>query len=76
MAICELPVYPGAIELKEDESNIGDTLPQNTEQDAVIRLALGPLGSGSTEPKGFQLSADATWEQVKGFYDKALADAG
>ena len=72
----DLPVYPGAVELKEGESTIGDTLAQNMEQDAAIREALGALGSGSTEQKGFQLPAEATWEQVKAFYEKELTAAG
>ena len=72
----DLPVYPGAVELKEGESAIGDTLAQNMEQDAAMREALGALGSGSTGQKGFQLPTEATWEQVKAFYDKELTAAG
>lgn len=72
----DLPVYPGAIELKEGESVIGDTLAQNMEQDAAMREAMGALGSGNIQQKGFQLPAEATWEQVKGFYEKELTAAG
>lgn len=71
-----LPVYPGATELKEGESTIGNTLAQNMEQDAAMREAMGALGSGSIEQKGFQLPAEATWEQVKAFYEKELTAAG
>ncbi len=76
VAIGDLPVYPGATELKEGESNIGDTLAQNMEQDAAMRQAMGALGSGKVEQKGFQLPADATWDQVKSFYSKELEGAG
>ncbi len=72
----DLPVYPGATELKEGESIIGDTLAQNMEQDAAMREAMGALGRGSTQQKGFQLPAEATWEQVKAFYEKELTAAG
>ena len=72
----DLPVYSGATELKEGESTIGDTLAQNMQQDAAMREAMGALGKGSTEQKGFQLPAEATWEQVKAFYEKELAAAG
>lgn len=76
VAISDLPVYPNAAELKAGESVIGDTLAQNEEQDAAMREALGALGSGSTEQRGFQLPGDATWEQVKSFYEKELSAAG
>jgi hypothetical protein len=73
----EIPVYPDATELKEGESPIGDTLSNNMEQDAAIREAMGALGgSGKIEQKGFQLPAEATWEQVKSLYSKDLEAAG
>lgn len=76
VATSDLPVYPGATELKEGESTIGDTLAQNMEQDAALREAMGALGRGSTQQKGFQLPAEATWAQVKAFYEKELTTAG
>lgn len=73
----ELPVYPGATALQEGQSTIADTLAQNEQQDAAMREAMGALGGGGKlEQKGFQLPAEATWEQVKAFYDKELPAAG
>ena len=53
--IADLPVYPGAVELKPGESAIGDTLQGNMEQDAAMREAMGV--GGSTEQRGFSLTA-------------------
>lgn len=75
VAINDLPAYPNATELKAGESNIGDTLAQNAQQDAALRQALGGL-KGKVEQKGFQLPADTTWEQVKSFYEKELKGSG
>ncbi len=77
VAIKDLPAYTGATELKEGESNIGNTLAKNMEQDAAIKKAMGNLGGGGKlEQRGLQLPAEATWEQVKSFYDKQLGDSG
>jgi hypothetical protein len=76
VGINELPVYPGAVELKEGESNIADTLAQNEQQNAALNQALGSLGGGELEQKGFQLPSEATWEQVNGYYEKELTAAG
>ncbi|NJN18536.1 MAG: hypothetical protein HC822_20905 [Oscillochloris sp.] len=72
--IAELPMYPGASELKPGESVIGDTLAQNGQQDAAMREAMG-LG-GSTEQRGFSLPADADWAAVESFYNEQLKAAG
>ena len=73
----EVPVYAGATELKAGESNIGDTLKKNEEQNAALSQAMGSLGGGTElEQKGFQLPSEATWDQVKAFYDKDLSAAG
>jgi hypothetical protein len=70
----DLPRFPGATELKAGESAIGNTLAQNMKQDAAMRQALG--AGGKTEQSGFKLPGDATWEQVKSFYDKELRASG
>ena len=70
----DLPKFPGATELKAGESNIGNTLAQNMKQDAAMRQAMG--AGGKIEQMGLKLPGDATWEQVKGFYDKELKAAG
>jgi hypothetical protein len=72
--IADLPVYPGAVELKPGESAIGDTLQQNMEQDAAMRESMGV--GGSTEQKGFSLTADASWDAIKGFYTEELKAKG
>lgn len=74
VAMSDLPAYPSAVELKPGESVIGDTLADNEAQDAALRQAAGV--GGQTEQRGFQLPAEATWDQVKGFYDKELTAAG
>lgn len=75
VATKDLPVYTGATELKAGESNIGDTLAKNVEQNAALKQAMGGMGS-DLDQKGFQLPADATWDQVKAFYEKELDKAG
>ena len=44
VAIADMPVYPGATELKPGESNIADTLKTNGQQDAAMRQAAGVGG--------------------------------
>ncbi len=70
----DLPKYPGAVELKVGDSAIGSTLAQNMKQDAAVRQAMG--AGGKIEQTGFKLPVDATWEQVKSFYDKELKATG
>lgn len=69
-----LPRFPGASELKAGESAIGSTLAKNMEQDAAMRKAMG--AGGKTEQLGFRLPGDATWEQVKEFYERELKAGG
>ncbi len=69
-----LPVYPGATELKPGEDPVADTLAKNMEQDAAIRQSAG-MG-GKMEQKAYKLPADASWDQIKAFYDKELGGAG
>ena len=70
----ELPVFPGAVELKPGESTIGDTLQQNMQQDAAMREAAGV--GGSTEQRGFKLPDETGWDAVKSFYTEQLKSAG
>lgn len=74
VAIGDLPVYKGAVELKPGDSRIGATLAKNTQQDAALRQAMGV--GGQTVQRGFSLPADATWDAVSGFYDKELKAGG
>jgi hypothetical protein len=70
----DLPVYPGAVELKAGESRIGDTLVNNMKQDAALRQAIG--AGGKTEQRGFRLPAGVSWEKVKAFYAGELKTRG
>jgi len=70
----DLANYPGSVELKAGESAIGNTLAQNMKQDEAVRQAMGT--GGKIEQRGFKLPGDATWEQVKNFYDKELKAGG
>lgn len=72
--IADLPAYPGAVELKPGESAVGDVLAQNMQQDAAIRESAGV--GGSTEQRGYSLPAEATWDDVKGFYSEQLKASG
>ena len=74
MEIKDLPVYPGATELKPGESRIAETLQKNMEQDAQIRNAAGT--GGKTEQKGFKFPGDASWDKVKTFYTDKLKATG
>jgi len=74
VSLNDLPVYPDAVELKEGESVIADTLADNNQTDAAFRGQLG-LG-GSVEQKGFSLPADTSWDDVKAFYDEKLKADG
>jgi hypothetical protein len=73
-ALADIPAYPGATELKPGESNIGDTLTKNNQMDAALRTQIG--AGGKTEQKGFNLPKEATWDQIKGFYDEKLKAGG
>ena len=73
--LSDVPVYPGATELVEGESNIADTLAKNVEQNEAMKQAMSGMGS-TIDQKGFQLPAEATWEEVKAFYGKELEAAG
>ncbi len=74
VGIGDIPAYPGAVELKADDSQIAATLAKNTEQDAAMRKAMG--AGGETVQKGYSLPADATWDAVKAFYEKELKAQG
>ncbi len=70
----DLPAYPGAVEHKAGQSQIGNTLAKNAQTDAAMRSAVGV--GGKTEQKGYRLPKDAKWEDVKRFYDDKLGAAG
>ena len=74
VAMAELPVFPGAAELKADDSAIGTTLENNMGADAAIRNSAG-IG-GKTEQKGFRLPANANWAEVKSFFGEKLKASG
>ena len=73
-ALTDIPVFPGATELKPGESSIADTLANNNQADAALRAQLGT--GGKTEQKGFSLPQDAKWDQIKSFYDEKLKASG
>lgn len=70
----DIPAYPGATELQPGESILGDTLAQNNQTDAALRGQLGV--GGKTEQKGYSLPKDATWDQIRNFYDEELKSSG
>ncbi len=74
MTIDTVPTYPGATALDPKEDAIAATLAQNTQQSAAMSAQLGV--SGQVDQKGFSLPKDATWDQVKAFYDDKLKSSG
>jgi hypothetical protein len=70
----EMPVYPGATELKPGEDPVADTLANNMAQDASLRQGMGV--GGSIEQKAYRLPADASWEAVQSFYKGELEGDG
>lgn len=73
----DLPVFPGAKELKAGESNIGDTLKNNMETDKKMRESMGPLAAkGSVEQKGYAVPAKTQWKDIQDFYEKELTALG
>ena len=70
----DIPTYTGATELKPGESAVADTLVQNMEQNKALT---GQIGVNATvEQKAFTVPADATWDDVKKFYDEKLTGSG
>lgn len=74
VTVNDLPVYPGATELKAGDSRVGDTLAKNSQQITAMTKSIG--SGGNTEQKGFTLPKDATWDAVKKFYDDKLPSSG
>ncbi len=70
----DLPAYPGATELKADDSKLAATLSKNSQQITALTQAAGV--NGKTEQKGFALPKDASWDAIKKFYDDKLKAAG
>jgi hypothetical protein len=73
-AMQDIPVFPGAVELKSGASQIGDTLKQNENTDAAMRQALNT--GGKIEQRAWQLPIGATWTEVKALYEEKLKAAG
>ena len=73
-AMTDIPVYPGAVELKAGASAIGDTLNQNEQTDAAMRQAMN--AGGKIEQQAWQLPAGTTWPEVKSFYEEKLQAVG
>ncbi|MEN8154571.1 MAG: hypothetical protein ABFR75_11175 [Acidobacteriota bacterium] len=77
ISLADIPVFPGAEELKAGESDLGNTLKNNMEADKKVRESMGPLAAkGSVEQKGFSLPAKSQWKDIKDFYDKELTSLG
>ncbi len=74
VSVNDLPVYPGAAELKAGDSRVADTLAKNSQQISALSQSTGV--GGKTEQKGFSLPKDATWDAIKKFYDDKLKSAG
>ncbi len=74
VSVNDLPVYPGAAELKAGDSRVADTLAKNSQQISALSQSAGV--GGKTEQKGFSLPKDATWDAIKKFYDDKLKSAG
>jgi len=73
-AMSDIPVYPGAVELKAGASAVGDTLSQNEQTDAAMRQAMN--AGGKIEQRAWQLPAGTAWTEVKSFYEEKLQAAG
>jgi hypothetical protein len=73
-AMTDIPVFPGAVELKPGTNPIGDTLSQNEKTDASMRQALN--AGGKIEQRAWQLPAGTAWPEVKSFYEEKLQAAG
>lgn len=59
----------GATEL---DANVAKTLGNNNAASAILSAQLGT--GGKTEQKGYDLPADADWNNIKGFYDGKFGD--
>jgi hypothetical protein len=74
VSVDDIPVYPGATELKPGDSTLANTLAKNSQQITAMSQSAG--AGGKTDQKGFSLSQDTTWDAVKKFYDDKLKSAG
>jgi hypothetical protein len=72
-AMNDIPVYPGAVEMKAGASPIGSTLSQNEKTDAAMRQAMN--AGGKMEQRAWELPAGAAWAEVKSFYEEKLKAA-
>ncbi len=73
-AMTDIPVFPGAVELKAGTNAVGDTLSQNEKTDAAVRQAAH--AGGKIEQRAWQLPAGVTWTEVKSFYEEKLQATG
>ncbi len=74
VSINDIPVYPGATELKPGDSTLANTLAKNSQQITAMSQSTG--AGGKTDQKGLALSQDVTWDAVKKFYDDKLKSTG
>jgi hypothetical protein len=72
-AMNDIPVYPGAVEMKAGTNPIGDTLSQNEKTDAAMRQAMN--AGGKMEQRAWELPAGVAWPEVKAFYEEKLKAA-
>jgi hypothetical protein len=74
MTLADAPVYPGATELKPDDSRLAAVLANNGAQYGALTKSAGV--NSKLEQKGYALPGDATWEAVGKFFDDKLKAAG
>ncbi len=74
LSLDDVPAYPGAVVHTAEQGGIGATLDKNMQTDAAVRKAVGV--GGSTQQKGFRLPNNATWDDVKRFYDDKMKAQG
>lgn len=74
VTLSEIAIFPGATAVNPGDDSVADTLMKNMEQDAALRADLG-IG-GSVEQIAHKLPSGTSWEEVKDFYDEALAKEG
>jgi hypothetical protein len=67
VAMSEVPVYPGAVLMQGGQSQMADELA------GIIRNSAGGEGVG-VEINLYSLSTDTSWEDIKSFYTRELAD--
>jgi hypothetical protein len=74
VAMNDIPVFPGAVELTAGTSSIADTLRQNEATDAAMRQAI--QAGGKVEQRAWQLPGGKAWPEVKAFFEEQLPTSG